>query len=576
MVDFKGIDSNFSAAVRFSAPVPFGGYRCLFFAGKEVRALQFENQNERLVYELTRLDRPGTPEKAVAVLLEKHPRKRHDANKSAITKPTRWDEGDLHTAHDYFKKTKNSTRPIITDDGKEVEIECKENVFEHRKPLLEEIRTNPEHRFQTYAALMADNVPRGKYECGKYKQCMYSHDDVRAVVALVVDMDDHDYTDPAAMRTHLLEGIAALQLMWDNGQCGALPVPAIEDSGRGIHLWWIFSQAIPYAADTDTATWYKNLATAIKSRITDITKGLPYDFKVDECATAAYRVYNLPGSMNDSTGTLRWVVNDNWQPVDVAALCAALGVSSPDGKQKPTPAAEKPPKKPEVKVVDKQPETDGTAALQPVPAVAVLEKPKKPAGRKVYLQTEQSKLYNAQQRVQQLVDWAALRDFRLVGYRNEWLANIVNMLYSGGGVLVTVDMLQEYNNMLAVPLDAAELASIIKTMCVKKYRPRKNSTIAKNLHMTAEEQEKIDFHTSSNKTRDRERAERKAARKAEKEAKAEEKAAKKKAKADAEAAKAVKAADKEQKKEKARQMLAGGVSVRDVANAVGLQSKLNR
>lgn len=78
--------------------------------------------------------------------------------------------------------------------------------------------------------------------------------------------------------------------------------------------------------------------------------------------------------MNDSTGTLRWVVNDNWQPVDVAALCAALGVSSPDGKQKPAPAAEKPPKKPEVKVVDKQPETDGTAALQPVPAV--LEKPK--------------------------------------------------------------------------------------------------------------------------------------------------------------------------------------------------------
>lgn len=509
MVDFKGIDSNFSAAVRFSAPVPFGGYRCLFFAGKEVRALQFENQNERLVYELTRLDRPGTPEKAVAVLLEKHPRKRHDANRDAITKPTRWDEGDLHTAHDYFKKTKNSTRPIITDDGKEVEIEYKENVFEHRKPLLEEMRTNPEHRFQTYAALMADNVPRGKYECGKYKQCMYSHDDVRAVVALVVDMDDHDYTDPAAMRTHLLEGIAALQLMWDNGQCGALPVPAIEDSGRGIHLWWIFSQAIPYAADTDTATWYKNLATAIKSRITDITKGLPYDSKVDECATAAYRVYNLPGSMNDSTGTLRWVVNDNWQPVDVAALCAALGVSSPDGKQMPAPAAEKQPKKPEVKVVDKQPETDGTAALQPVPAV--LEKPKKPAGRKVvYLQTEQSKLYNAKQRVQQLVDWAALRDFRLVGYRNEWLANIVNMLYSGGGVLVTVDMLQEYNNMLAVPLDAAELASIIKTMCVKKYRPRKNSTIAKNLRMTEEEMQAIDYHAQPSKTRDKERAERKA------------------------------------------------------------------
>lgn len=114
--------------------------------------------------------------------------------------------------------------------------------------------------------------------------------------------------------------------------------------------------------------------------------------------------------------------------------------------------------------------------------------------------------------------------------------------------------------MLAVPLDAAELASIIKTMCVKKYRPRKNSTIAKNLRMTEEEQEKIDFHTNHNKTRNKERAERKAA--------------KKKAEADAAAAKAAKIADREQKKEKARRLLAGGMSVREVAQQTGL-SKSN-
>ena len=77
-----------------------------------MRALQFENQNERLVYELTRLDRPGTPEKAVAVLLEKHPRKRQDANKNAITKPTRWDEGDLHTAHDYYYTIPRAIREL--------------------------------------------------------------------------------------------------------------------------------------------------------------------------------------------------------------------------------------------------------------------------------------------------------------------------------------------------------------------------------------------------------------------------------------------------------------------------------
>ena len=37
--------------------------------------MQFENENERLVYELTRLDKPGIPEHAVAALLELHIRK---------------------------------------------------------------------------------------------------------------------------------------------------------------------------------------------------------------------------------------------------------------------------------------------------------------------------------------------------------------------------------------------------------------------------------------------------------------------------------------------------------------------
>lgn len=525
--------------------------------------MQFENENERLVYELTRLDKPGIPEHAVAALLELHIRKRGEGKGEKLTKAVRWDEGDLHTEHEFFWRTKNSSRPIITDDGEEVEIEYKESVFQHRRPLLEEMREpNSEHRFQSYAALMADNVPRGRIEDGKYKQRLFSHEDVRAMVALVVDVDNHAYADAATMREDLQGDIAALQMMWDNGRCGALPVPAIEDSGRGIHLWWVFKQAIPYAKDSPSDAWYRTLSEAAKARVTEITKDLAaeddsVDLEVDECATAAYRIYNLPGSINDKTGTLRWIVNDDWNPVDVCALCAALGVAGPYdtvAKEEPSEPV-KPPKKPEIKVLCKaEPKTDGTAALKPLPSV--LEKPKKPAGKKIFLPSEKTRLYSAQQRVQQLVDWAALRDFRIMGYRNEWLANIVNMLYSGGGVAVTVDMLQQYNQMLAVPLDTAELLSIIKTMCKPMYKARKNSTIAKNLRMTEEEQEKIDFHTNRNKTRDRERAERKAA--------------KKKAKADAEAAKAAKAADKEQKKEKARQLLASGMSVRDVANAVGL------
>jgi hypothetical protein len=539
--------------------------------------MQFENENERLVYELTRLDKPGIPEHAVAALLELHIRKHGEGKGEKLTKAVRWDEGDLHTEHEFFWRTKNSSRPIITDDGEEVEIEYKESVFQHRRPLLEEMREpNSEHRYRSYAALMADNVPRGRIEDGKYKQRLFSHEDVRAMVALVVDVDNHAYADAATMREDLQGDIAALQMMWDNGRCGALPVPAIEDSGRGIHLWWVFKQAIPYAKDSPSDAWYRTLSEAAKARVTEITKDLAaeddsVDLEVDECATAAYRIYNLPGSINDKTGTLRWIVNDDWNPVDVCALCAALGVAGPYdtvAKEEPSEPV-KPPKKPEIKVLCKaEPKTDGTAALKPLPSV--LEKPKKPAGKKIFLPSEKTRLYSAQQRVQQLVDWAALRDFRIMGYRNEWLANIVNMLYSGGGVAVTVDMLQQYNQMLAVPLDTAELSSIIKTMCNPIYKARRNSNIAKYLHMTEEEMIAIDFHANSNKTRDRERAERKATRKAEKEAQAEKKTAKKKAKADAEAAKAARVADKEKTKEKARRLLAGGASVRNVAQQTGL------
>ena len=163
---------------------------------------------------------------------------------------------------------------------------------------------NSEHRFQSYAALMADNVPRGRIEDGKYKQRLFSHEDVRAMVALVVDVDNHAYADAATMREDLQGDIAALQMMRDNGRCGALPVPAIEDSGRGIHLWWVFKQAIPYAKDSPSDAWYRTLSEAAKARVTEITKDLAaeddsVDLEVDECATAAYRIYNLPGSIND-------------------------------------------------------------------------------------------------------------------------------------------------------------------------------------------------------------------------------------------------------------------------------------
>lgn len=541
------------------------------------------DENKRLVVELTRLDRPGTPAGAVAVLLEMHPgtvkRTKNGVTLQPgdyITKPARYDEGDLSREHEYKRGLKKVTVTRMSDWGEEVQDEIWKDDIVVRPPITELV-DDKRHRLQGYVGLMAARVPFGRLIKKTYKlpngseetkerwqRINHAHTDVRAVVGLVVDIDLHNYTSKAEMREQVQRDTAALWYMWQQGD-SSLPMPAIEDSGRGIHLWWVFNQAIPYAMGTDSARWYTTLANAVKSEVGNIIKALPYKVDIDSQATAAYRVYNLPGSWNDATNTMRQIINDDWQTVDVDEFCSAAGVPAPgEPLQPPISVAAQPEKVSESvpkrfynpSLSEDKPAVDGTAALQPVPAGLDSPEPKRPAGKKVYLQNDKTRLYGANQRVQQLVAWASLRDFKIMGYRNEWLANIVNMLYSGGGVTVTVDMLQQYNNMLSVPLDERELKSIIKTMCKPIYKTRKNNTIAKNLRMTDEEQAAIDFYANRNKTRDNERAARKAARTMEKAAAA--------------AAKAAKAENKEKTKEKARQLLASGMSVREVAQQTGL------
>lgn len=495
------------------------------------------DENKRLVVELTRLDRPGTPAGAVAVLLEMHPgtvrRTKNGVTLQPgdyITKPARYDEGDLSREHEYKRGLKKVTVTRMSDWGVEVQDEIWKDDIVIRPPITELV-DDKRHRLQGYVGLMAAGVPFGRLVKTTYKlpngseetkerwqRINHAHTDVRAVVGLVVDIDLHNYTSKAEMRGQVQRDTAALWYMWQQGD-SCLPMPAIEDSGRGIHLWWVFDQAIPYAMETDSARWYTTLANAVKAEMGNIIKALPYKVDIDSQATAAYRVYNLPGSWNDATNTMRQIINDDWQTVDVDEFCSAAGVPAPgEPLQPPISVAAQPEKVSESvpkrcynpSLSEDKPAVDGTAALQPVPAVLDSPEPKRPAGKKVYLQNDKTRLYGANQRVQQLVAWASLRNFKIMGYRNEWLANIVNMLYSGGGVTVTVEMLQEYNKMLAVPLDERELKSIIKTMCKPIYKARKNNTIAKNLHMTDEEQAAIDFYANRNKTRDNERAERKA------------------------------------------------------------------
>lgn len=462
------------------------------------------DENKRLVVELTRLDRPGTPAGAVAVLLEMHPgtvrRTKNGVTLQPgdyITKPARYDEGDLSREHEYKRGLKKVTVTRMSDWGEEVKDEIWKDDIVVRPPITELV-DDKRHRLQGYVGLMAAGVPFGRFVKTTYKlpdgsketkerweRINHAHKDVRAVVGLVVDIDLHNYTSRAEMREQVQRDTAALWYMWQQGD-SSLPIPAIEDSGRGIHLWWVFNQAIPYEMETDSARWYTTLANAVKSEVGNIIKSLPYKVDIDSKATAAYRVYNLPGSRNDATDTMRQIINDDWQTVDVDEFCSAAGVPAPGEPLQPTISVSQKVQKRcyNPSLSEDKPEVDGTAALQPETAPVEVTKP----GKAVYLPNTATHQHSAYYRVDRLVAWAAGRNYQITGLRNEWIACIVSILTAGAGLTLTPKDLQQYNQLLPNPLSETELAGIIKTMSVYPL-PMYNKTIAgeKHLKMTDEE-----------------------------------------------------------------------------------------
>lgn len=462
------------------------------------------DENKRLVVELTRLDRPGTPAGAVAVLLEMHPgtvrRTKNGVTLQPgdyITKPARYDEGDLSREHEYKRGIKKVTVTRMSDWGEEIQDEIWKDDIVIRPPITELV-DDKRHRLQGYVGLMAAGVPFGRMIKTTYKlpngsketkerweRINHAHKDVRAVVGLVVDIDLHNYTSKAEMREQVQRDTAALWYMWQQGD-SCLPMPAIEDSGRGIHLWWVFNQAIPYEMETDSARWYTTLANAVKSEVGNIIKSLPYKVDIDSKATAAYRVYNLPGSRNDATDTMRQIINDDWQTVDVDEFCSAAGVPAPGEPLQPTISVSQKSQKRcyNPSLSEDKPEVDGTAALQPETAPVEVTKP----GKAVYLPNTATHQHSAYYRVDRLVAWAAGRNYQITGLRNEWIACIVSILTAGAGLTLTPKDLQQYNQLLPNPLSETELAGIIKTMSVYPL-PMYNKTIAgeKHLKMTDEE-----------------------------------------------------------------------------------------
>jgi hypothetical protein len=299
-----------------------------------------------------------------------------------------------------------------------------------------------------------------------------------------VDVDGHaagitpEVTHDAI--TRLLENI--------EGYCDstAMPVPAIVCSGRGVHLYWWFEEAIDlYTAEEKDS--FKQLLKAAGQWISGLILWDPFlssVWSVDPASSSVFHLMNLPGTINPSSHTPRYVANGygvDYKKTDFDSIRSSL-----------------------LEYTAFSPEKKSSKCLQP-------RSPKKasfPKSEVILVQGHDSvamlcasswarKPYSAG-RLGRLLSWAAGKNWRLEGQRESFLFICGCLLQQMAGGVIEEDRhaLLEINNFLATPLDSSEVFKIIYELNSKflsgadpysRYYLYQNRTIALMLNMTEDE-----------------------------------------------------------------------------------------
>lgn len=377
-------------------------------------------------------------------------------------------------------------------------------VRDYRAPLAAVLAAEAdEHtKFLFYPVLVEKKkINETKYtkKGAKYKaQSNYKTSDVTFARCAWVDVDGHnlpvDMVD--AINTAAIENL--LQILPEYCENTGVPMPCVVNSGRGIHLYWWFSEVFDIRGEEEKGA-FRDLLRALTRWTASLIALDPVcaaAWDADSASSAVFHQLNLPGTVHPKTGKPRYVVNSYLEDYDLCDCWELFGLFGISVKGNDFTLIEDTMEWEELdQEEEEEPETPMIPEIVPVVAGNVAAVLPSDVVRRPY----------ATGRLGRLLSWGAARGWNFPAQREKYLficGAMAAQQGDGGGNVPPLDVLHDINALLVEPLPSSEVEKIVMeldqkrssgTTAWEKYYCYKNESIAEFLGMSQDEAARYGF-----------------------------------------------------------------------------------
>lgn len=440
------------------------------------------------------------------------------------TKPAIYDlvtSIDLLNEHDYHYPHKVVEECAFWDDENKkcVKVTQEKYVHEPRPALIDAIiNSDARTKYLFVPALIEPHkmMCRKKTSNGvSYRtQNNYSTKDVRYGRCLWVDIDGHDFPNEQIAWLNLMAVECLMQILPDYCAQTGVPMPAVVNSGRGVHLYWWLDTPVRIIEKAQQAQfkWLLNQLSSWSKKLIEQDQTCSDIWKTDSASSAIYHMMNLPGTIHPKTGARRYVVNTlgvDYHLYDYDSLCALFAEHEQEEKAAHAQVVveqeqlslfdpivttsaqiisndesdpQTSPPETELYPAESLPTVDSTS-------VSVVENNPRSTLPANYIPNT---VYNV--RMNKLLKWAAGRNWDIYGHRRNWLL-YMGILFQCGATCnlrnPNVYPLHDINALLLRPLDNEEVDEVTASLTAKAIHDTRykicDGTIADNLEMTDDE-----------------------------------------------------------------------------------------
>lgn len=209
----------------------------------------------------------------------------------------------LYCDHQYFYGSKSGK-----DD--------QERVHPPRASLLETVLSSSgEQSYLFYPVLVSPHpmMQTLQTEEGEIRHVRWNYTtlDVAAARCAWVDVDGHDLSTDEIKRINPIAIQRFMAMLPEYCVQTNLPVPAVVNSGRGIHLYWWLDRAVPLQTDEEM-TCFKDALRALNRWAGCLIDQDPICrsvWKADSSCSTIFHQLNLPGCIHPKLGVPRYVIN---------------------------------------------------------------------------------------------------------------------------------------------------------------------------------------------------------------------------------------------------------------------------